>query len=63
MVHLYVDLALGSDSRPLGTLRAFGRVTIAPGATETVRFRLESAWRRIHVGPSADPRTWQTVTR
>jgi beta-glucosidase len=63
VVQLYVDLALGSDSRPLGTLRAFGRVAIAPGATETVRFRLEPGWRRVHVGPSADPRTWQTVTR
>jgi beta-glucosidase len=63
VVQLYVDLALGSDSRPLGTLCAFGRVTIAPGATETVRFRLEPGWRRVHIGPSADPRTWQTVTR
>lgn len=63
VVQLYVDLALGSDPRPLPTLRAFSRVAIAPGATETVRFRLEPGWQRVHVGPSADPRTWQTVTR
>jgi beta-glucosidase len=63
VVQLYVDLALGSDRRPLGTLRAFRRVSIAAGATETVRFPLEPGWRRVHVGPSADPRTWRTLER
>lgn len=63
VAQLYVDLALGTDRRPLGTLRAFRRVSLAPGAAETLRFPLESGWGRVHVGPSADPRTWRTVTR
>lgn len=63
VVQLYVDLALGSDPRPLGTLRGFRRVALDPGEAREVRFTLDSAWRRVHVGPSADPRGWQTIAR
>lgn len=63
VVQLYVDLVLGSDPRPLGTLRDFRRVALEPGAACEVRFPLEPAWRRVHVGASADPRGWQTITR
>ncbi len=63
VVQLYVDLALGSDGRALGTLRGFRRITLAAGAALDVRFPLDPAWRRVHVGPSADPRGWQTVER
>ncbi len=63
VVQLYVDQALGSDRRALGTLRDFRRATVAAGASHEVRFPLEPAWRRVHVGPSADPHGWQTVAR
>ncbi len=63
VAQLYVDLVLGSDPRPLATLRAFRRVVLAPGESCEVRFALERGWHRLHVGPSADPRTWQTVER
>jgi beta-glucosidase len=63
VVQLYVDLALGTDPRPLGTLRDFRRVTVAAGESCEVRFALRSEWTRVHVGPSADPAGWQTVTR
>jgi beta-glucosidase len=63
VVQLYVDLALGSEPRALGTLRAFRRVTLATAASDDVRFPLEPGWRRLHVGPSADPRGWQTLER
>jgi beta-glucosidase len=63
LAQLYVDVALGSDPRPLGTLRAFDWVTLAAGASAAVRFALDPGWRRVHVGPSADPRGWQTIER
>ncbi len=63
VVQLYVDLALGSDGRALGTLRGFRRVTFGVGETRDVRFPLDPGWRRVHVGPSADPRSWQTIAR
>ncbi len=63
VAQLYVDLALGTEPRALGTLRGFHRVTLEPGATGDVRFPLESTWRRVHVGPSADPAGWQTIER
>ena len=63
VVQLYVDLALGSDPRALGTLRGFRRITLAAGAVTDVRFALDPTWRRLHVGPSADPRAWRTVER
>jgi beta-glucosidase len=63
VVQLYVDLALGTDARPLGTLRDFRRVTLAPGDAAEVRFALQSRWTRVHVGPSADPKGWKTVAR
>jgi beta-glucosidase len=63
VVQLYVDRALGTEPRELGTLCAFRRVSVAPGQAREVRFALEPTWRRVHVGPSADPRTWTTVVR
>jgi beta-glucosidase len=63
VVQLYADRALGTEPRQLGTLSGFRRVTLAPGQAHEVRFALEPAWRRVHVGPSADPRTWKTVVR
>jgi beta-glucosidase len=63
VVQLYADLALGTESRPLGTLRGFRRIALAPGEAREVRFSLAREWRRVHVGPSADPRSWQTVER
>jgi beta-glucosidase len=63
VVQLYVDLVLGSESRALGALRDFRRLVLEPGASLDVRFALDRDWRRVHVGPSADPRTWQTVER
>ncbi|MEO7436178.1 MAG: glycoside hydrolase family 3 C-terminal domain-containing protein, partial [Candidatus Binatia bacterium] len=63
VVQLYVDLALGSDPRELGTLRGFRRIALAPGESREVRFALEPTWRRVHVGPCADPRMWQTIER
>jgi beta-glucosidase len=63
VVQLYVDLALGTESREIGALRDFRRIALEPGATADVRFGLERGWRRVHVGPSADPRGWRTITR
>ena len=63
VVQLYVDLALGTDPRPLGTLRDFHRVTLAAGEAADVRFALQPEWTRVHVGPSADPRAWRIITR
>jgi len=63
VVQLYADLALGTDPRPLATLRGFQRLTLAAGESREPRFPLEPAWRRVHVGPSADPRCWRTIAR
>ncbi|MCC6850083.1 MAG: glycoside hydrolase family 3 C-terminal domain-containing protein [Deltaproteobacteria bacterium] len=63
VVQLYVDLALGTDPRPLGTLRDFRRVPLAASESRELRFALEPAWRRVHVGPSADPAGWRTIAR
>jgi len=61
VVQFYADLALGSDPRPLHTLRGFRRVSLAPGQSHVVRFTLAPAWRVVHVGTSANPRTLRTV--
>jgi beta-glucosidase len=64
VVQVYVDEALGSDPRPLRTLRAFRRVTVAPGTVANVVFELgpdvvamatSGGTARLYVGRDADP--------
>jgi beta-glucosidase len=72
VVQVYLDEARGSDPRPLRTLRAFRRVTVAPGMVANVEFELtpdmlgRTASRhggtvRLHIGSNADPATHRTV--
>ena len=71
VVQVYLDEALGSDPRPLRTLRAFRRVTVPPGAMENVTFELapgvlaraprHGGKVRLHVGRNADPAGHRTV--
>jgi beta-glucosidase len=72
VVQVYLDEALGSEPRPLRTLRAFRRVTVAPGKMADVVFtfppgalaRAAAAGGgtvRLHVGPSADPATHRSA--
>jgi len=72
VVQVYLDEPLGSDPRPLRTLRAFRRVTVAPGMVANVEFELgpdvlgratgrSGGTVRLHVGSSADPGTHHTV--
>jgi beta-glucosidase len=72
VVQLYLDEALGSEPRPLRTLRAVRRVTVAPGQLRDVTVdlapdvlartpRTADGKVRIHVGTSADPATHHTV--
>jgi beta-glucosidase len=72
VVQLYVDEALGSEPRPLRTLRAARRVTVTPGQLRDVTVdlspdllartpRTADGKVRIHVGSSADPATHHTV--
>jgi beta-glucosidase len=71
VVQVYLDEALGSDPRPLRTLRAFRRVTVPPGAMENVTFELapgvlaraprHGGKLRLHVGRDADPAGHRTV--
>ena len=72
VVQLYLDEPLGSDPRPLRTLRAFRRVAVPPGATVNVTLPVppDAADRAqaandgalvAHVGRSADPRDQRAV--
>jgi beta-glucosidase len=72
VVQLYLDEPLGSDPRPLRTLRGFRRVTVAPGTTVNVTLPVptEAADRAqaanggtlvAHVGRSADPRDQRAI--
>jgi beta-glucosidase len=72
VVQVYLDEPLGSEPRPLRTLRAFRRVTVAPGAMTNVEFLLDPALLarttaahggaiRLHVGRDADPSGHRTV--
>jgi beta-glucosidase len=71
VVQVYVDEALGSDPRPLRTLRAFRRVPVAPGTVANVVFELgpevaaaatgADGVLRLHVGRDADPDGHRTV--
>jgi beta-glucosidase len=72
VVQLYLDEPLGSDPRPLRTLRGFRRVTVAPGSTLNVTLQVPTdAARRaqaanrgslvVHVGRSADPRDQRAI--
>jgi beta-glucosidase len=72
VVQVYLDEPLGSEPRPLRTLRAFRRVTVAPGAMTNVEFLLDPALLartaaahggaiRLHVGRDADPSAHRTV--
>jgi beta-glucosidase len=74
VVQVYLDEALGSDPRPLRTLRAFRRVTVAPGTMVNVAFDLgpdvlartvasggADGKLRLHVGRDADPSGHRTV--
>jgi beta-glucosidase len=72
VVQLYLDEPLGSDPRPLRTLRGFRRVTVPPGVTVNVTLPVpaEAAARAeaandgtlvVHVGRSADPRDQRAV--
>ena len=66
VVQVYLDEPLGSDPRPLRTLRAFRRVPVPPGATVEVTFELgpdvlartaaaHGGVVRLYVGRDADP--------
>lgn len=72
VVQVYLDEPLGSDPRPLRTLRAFRRVPVPPGATVEVTFELgpdvlartaaaHGGVVRLHVGRDADPAGHRTV--
>ena len=72
VVQVYLDEALGTEPRPLRTLRAFRRVTVAPGALANVVFELgpdvlartprtADGKVRLHVGRDADPAGHRTV--
>jgi beta-glucosidase len=72
VVQVYLDEALGSEPRPLRTLRAFRRVTVAPGAMVNVELDLgpellarttavHGAAIPVHVGRDADPSGHRTV--
>lgn len=72
VVQVYLDQALGSERRPLRTLRAFRRVTVAPGELRDVTLELDPASLgraartaagavRVHVGRDADPAGHRTV--
>ena len=72
VVQLYLDEPLGSEPRPLRTLRAFRRVTVAPGALANVEFELppdmltrtvvaHGGRARLHVGRDADPAGHRTI--
>jgi beta-glucosidase len=72
VVQVYLDEALGTEPRPLRTLRAFRRVTVAPGEMANVTFDLgpEVLARattapggkvRLHVGRDADAAGHRTV--
>lgn len=71
VVQLYLDEALGSEPRPLRTLRAFRRVTVSPGTMANVTFDLgpdllartpvRGGKVRLHVGRDADPAGHRTV--
>jgi beta-glucosidase len=43
VVQLYIHRKAGSDSRPMRELKGFELVTLEPGATKTVTFRLGPA--------------------
>ncbi|HZA86608.1 MAG TPA: glycoside hydrolase family 3 C-terminal domain-containing protein, partial [Acidimicrobiales bacterium] len=72
VVQLYLDEPLGSDPRPLRTLRAFRRVTVDAATTVNVTLTVppDAAKRAeaanggtllVHVGRSADPRDQRSV--
>jgi beta-glucosidase len=72
VVQMYLDEPLGSDPRPLRALRAFRRVTVAPGATINVTLAVppDAADRAqaanggalvVHIGRSADPRDQRAI--
>jgi len=72
VVQLYLDEALGSEPRPLRTLRAFRRVTVPPGELRNVTLELpaEAVARAartaegkvaLHLGRDADPAGHRTV--
>jgi beta-glucosidase len=72
VVQVYLDEPLGSDPRPLRTLRAFRRVTVTPGTVADVTFDLgpdalartraaHGGAIRLHVGPNADAATHRTI--
>jgi beta-glucosidase len=72
VVQVYLDEPLGSDPRPLRTLRAFRRVTVAPGALVNVTFELgadvvartaiaHGGRVRVHVGRDAEPAGHRTI--
>ncbi len=72
VVQVYLDEALGSEPRPLRTLRAFRRVTVPPGAMTNVEFELgadllartiaaNGGKVRLHVGRDADPSGHRTI--
>jgi beta-glucosidase len=72
VVQVYLDEPLGSDPRPLRTLRAFRRVTVAAGVMTNVDFELRPELLartiaahdgaiRLHVGRDADPSGHRTI--
>lgn len=77
-VQLYIADPVASISRPVAELKDFRQVELAPGATATVTFSLDTSklkfynadgvydWEpgefRIMVGPSSDPAVLQTLS-
>jgi beta-glucosidase len=72
VVQVYLDEPLGSEPRPLRTLRAFRRVTVAPGVMTNVEFDLppellarsaaaHGGRIRLHVGRDAAPSGHRTI--
>ena len=55
VVQLYIHQRAGSASRPVRELKGFERITLAPGETKTVRFKLGPAELRYW---SAAARDW-----
>lgn len=65
VVQVYVPESLGTESRPLRTLRGTAVLRdLAPGAAATaeVTVRVPARAASVHVGPSADPARQRTVT-
>jgi len=77
IVQLYIGYPMTQQRRPAKELKAFTRVTLAPGETKPVQFsvpardmaywskdgwKVESGMHNVLIGPSADPATLKTTS-